>query len=62
MGDANLCSNKWKDLNFLNKKMSIQLIGVLEACGLQIMQTGPTFIADHIHSNGTTTESWIDHV
>ena len=42
--------------------MALQLIGTLEACGLSVMPLGATFIADHSQSNGTITETWIDHV
>ena len=62
MGDANLCSNKWQNPTFTNKKIANQLIGTLEACGLKIVPVGPTFIADHCQPDGSITESWLDHV
>ena len=36
--------------------------GSLYACGLKIMVTGPTFIADHYQADGSVTESWLDQV
>ena len=62
MGDANLCSNKWNEENFLHKKLANQLIHQLDASGLKIVPVGPTFIADHVQNNGDIAESWIDHV
>ena len=62
MGDANLCSNKWNDDNFTHKKMANQLIGTLVACGLYVVPMGPTFVVDHCQTDGSFTESWLDHV
>ena len=39
MGDANLCSAKWKDPKFLHKKIVNQLIGCLEHCELLNMSS-----------------------
>ena len=60
MGDANLCSNKWKDSSFLNKKMANLLTDTLDACGLFSVPVGPTFLASQ--KNNVITESWLDHV
>ena len=62
MGDANLCSKKWNEDNFTHKKMANQLISTLDSCGLQNIPIGPTFIMDHHQTDGTITESWLDHV
>ena len=42
--------------------MANLLRGSLDACGLKIMVTGPTFIADHCQADGSVTETWLDHV
>ena len=60
MGDANLCSNKWKDTSFTNKKMANLLTETLDACGLYSVPIGPTFLASQ--KNEMITESWLDHV
>ena len=62
MGDANLCSNNWKNGTITHKKMANHLFGTLQTCGLMVMPVGPTFIADHCQPNGSITESWLDHV
>ena len=62
MGNANLCSAKWKEPNFVHKKIANQLIGCLDHCELIQKDVGITFQADHIQSNGLTSESELDHV
>ena len=62
MGDANLCSKNWSNTSATHKKMANKLIESLNSCGLAVESVGPTFISDHIQSNGSITESWLDHV
>ena len=57
MGDANLCSAKWKDPKFLHRKIANQLIGCLEHCDLTQGDVGVTFESDHVQANGLTSES-----
>ena len=61
MGDANLCSARWKDPNFIHKKISNQLIGCLDHCELIQKKVGIIFQSDHVQSNGLTSESELDH-
>ena len=62
LGDANLCSNKWRDLNFLNRKIANQLTETLDANGLICIPVGATFLANQCQMSGEFTESWLDHV
>ena len=62
MGDANLCSAKWKDPKFLHRKIANQLIGCLEHCDLTQGDVGVTFESDHVQASGPTSESELDHV
>ena len=62
LGDANLCSEKWTELNYVRKSVAKPLIQCLDQNGLRVQNVGPTFQADHIQSNGKVAESSIDHV
>ena len=62
VGDANLCSKKWDETNYVNKKISNQLKNCFLQNGIQIEDVGTTFVADHVQSNGDIAESNIDHV
>jgi hypothetical protein len=62
VGDVNLCSKKWKEPNYLNKKIANQLINCLQQNGIVSEIVGTTFMADHMQTNGDTIESNIDHV
>ena len=57
MGDANLCSAKWKDPKFLHRKIANQLIGCLEHCDLTQGDVGVTFESDHVQAIGQTSSS-----
>ena len=62
MGDANLCSEKWKMDNYDMKSIANPLLECLEQNGLQIQQVGKTYQADHTSANGTVASSALDHV
>ena len=62
IGDANLCSTKWKDPNFVHKNISTPLLNCLDQNGIKIHNVGNTYLADHILKNGTIPESALDHV
>ena len=62
MGDANLCSTKWKDPNFVHKNISTPLLNCLDQNGIKIHNVGNTYLADHILKNGTIPESALDHM
>ena len=62
MGDANLCSSKWNDTNFIHKAMATQLKDCLDRNGFVWVTVRPTFQADHCQANGNVIESHIDHV
>ena len=44
MGDANLCSTKWKDPNFVHKNISTPLLNCLDQNGIKIHDVGNTGI------------------
>ena len=48
MGDANLCSLKWSDPNFMHKKIANQLKNCLLQNGLTVEEVGKSFVADHM--------------
>ena len=62
IGDANLCSMKWNNPDFLNQNVSIPLKIVLDQCGLSINEVGITYKGDHIQVNGNIAQSALDHV
>ena len=62
MGDANLCSQKWNNVKFLNKNVSIPLRNVLDQNGLINKEVGVTYQSDHLQVNGQIAESALDHV
>ena len=62
MGDANLCSNKWRGEDFDKKNISQPLIQCLEQNGLKIRDIGTTYQSDHIQSNGKIAHTALDHV
>ena len=43
MGDMNLCSDKWKEDNFLYKNISSILIETLDQCGLNERKLGTSY-------------------
>ena len=51
-GDANLCSLKWPDPDFLHKNVALLLKSSLEQEGLEITKTGPTYQADRLSPEG----------
>ena len=61
-GDANLCSEKWKELGFLHKNISIPLLQCLEQNDMTVHDVGLTYQADHVSKNGEVAQSAIDHV
>ena len=62
LGDMNLCSDKWKEDNFLYKNIASALIDTLEQCGLKERKLGNTFTADGVNKNGNTVSSSLDHI
>ena len=62
MGDMNLCSDKWKEDNFLYKNISSILIETLDQCGLNERKLGTTFTADGLSKAGSVVTSAIDHI
>ena len=62
MGDANLCSTKWNNHDFLNKNVAIPLKITLDQCGLLSNDVGITYLGDHVQANGMVAQSALDHV
>ena len=62
MGDMNLCSEKWKEINYIYKNIANILINTLEQCGLNERKLGTTFTADGLNKNGDVVMSSLDHI
>ena len=62
MGDANLCTKKWKESGFVYKNIYQVLNTTLERNDVRINDVGTTYTSDHLQSNNTFTESSLDHV
>ena len=62
LGDANLCAEKWLEIDYRRKSVAQPLIQCLELNGLRIQNVGPTYQADHMQENGRIAESSLDHV
>ena len=62
LGDMNLCSEKWKEVNFIYKNVANMLINTLEQCGLRERELGTTYTADGLNKNGDVVTSAIDHI
>ena len=62
LGDANLCSIKWKNETILQKQVAATVKSCLVQCGLLNADIGITYMSDHLQSNGKIAESAIDHV
>ena len=62
MGDANLCSIKWKNDTIIQKSVAAIVKNCLDQCGLKIADVGITYMSDHIQSNGKISETALDHV
>ena len=62
VGDANLCTEKWDDKDFLHKNVAEILRTSLDQNGLKVNNIGITYTADHTQMNNTIAESAIDHV
>ena len=62
LGDMNLCSEKWKEVNYIYKNVSSILINTLEQCGMNERKLGTTFTADGLNKNGEVVMSSIDHI
>ena len=61
-GDANLCSNKWLEVDFELHSISNELLSTLALCGMTTCDLGNTYLADRLSPNGETIESALDHV
>ena len=62
IGDANLCSQKWKESNYPHKLIANCLMDTLEQCGLTQKDVGETYLANHTQANGKVASSAIDHI
>ena len=60
--DANICSQKWNDPGFVNKNVAEVLKNMLEQEGLQCLDVGLTYQADHAQPNGNVASSALDHI
>ena len=62
LGDANLCSKKWNDSGYVNKNVAEILKNMLEQEGLECLDIGLTYQADHVQQNGNIASSALDHI
>ena len=62
LGDANLCSEKWLEPNYINQDTAEELKSTLALCGLNIAALGKTYMADRLTEQGETISSCLDHV
>ena len=62
VGDANLCSQKWRDPNYTHKLLANFLIDTLDQCGLTQKNVGETYMANNTQANGQVATSAIDHI
>ena len=62
MGDANLCSEKWKSPSYKYRRISEELRETLAQCGLIQVELGPTYFADRLNDDGTEIKSSLDHI
>ena len=62
IGDSNLDYNKWNDPLFAHKEMVFRLTDTLEQNGMEVLEIGNTYQADHAQSNGKIAESALDHI
>ena len=60
-GDANLCSEKWQQSDFLLCYLSDELIGTLAQCGIENVKLGNTYLADRLSNDRLIIESALDH-
>ena len=44
MGDANLCSRKWKDQDFKYRKTADELLDILTQCGITPVEIGDKYM------------------
>ena len=57
LGDANLCSSKWNNDDFLYKKVAEALRSTLLHSDLICSDIGDTYQADHLQPNGQVATS-----
>ena len=62
MGEANLCSEKWKLPSYKYRRISEELRETLAQCGLIQVELGPTFFADPLNDDGMEIKSSLDHI
>lgn len=62
LGDANLCSEKWEEPEYIHQVLAEELKGTLALCGLKIAKLGQTYLADRLTEQGNTIRSALDHI
>ena len=62
MGDANVCSLKWKEKDFSHRIVADEILSSLAQCGLVNQDLGYTYLADRLSPSGDTIQSALDHV
>ena len=62
LGDINLCSNQWNEPSYRLKSVSDAWREKVSACGLELLELGDTYFADHPNTNGIYVQSALDHI
>ena len=62
MGDANLCSEKWAEPDYVHQILAEEIKSTLALCGLKIAELGQTYLADRLSEQGNTIRSSLDHI
>ena len=62
LGDANLCTEKWSELDYVHQLQAEELKSTLALCGLRIAELGQTYLADRLSEQEETISSSIDHI
>jgi hypothetical protein len=62
MGDANLCSQKWRSPLYKYRRISDELRETLAQCGLIQVELGPTYFADGLKEDGGEIRSSLVHI
>ena len=62
LGDANLCTEKWSEPEYVHQLQAEELKSTLALCGLNIAKLGQTFLADRLSNKGEVISSSLDHI
>ena len=58
----NLCCNQWSEPNYRHKSLSDAWQSKVSGCGLELLNIGDTYFANHPDKNGRYAQSALDHI